>query len=101
MNFSGGPMPYIEQDHREVYNRHIKELVYNCNSLFDCHPGHLNYIISKIMYEVLTYKGVTYTNINALMGILNCVSLELYGKVAAPYEDKKEEENGTVYGDLT
>jgi len=31
------------------------------------------------------------------VGVLECAKMELYRRVAAPYEDKKKEENGDVY----
>jgi len=35
--------------------------------------------------------------INAIIGALECAKLELYRRVAAPYEDDKIAENGDVY----
>ena len=37
-----------------------------------------------------------YSKINAIIGILECIKLELYRRVAAPYEDVKAAENGDV-----
>ena len=34
-----------------------------------------------------------------LIGVLECAKLELYRRVAAPYEDDKIDENGDVYQD--
>jgi hypothetical protein len=41
-------------------------------------------------------KRVSYTNINAVIGVLECVKLELYRRLAASYEDKKVVENGDI-----
>jgi broad-specificity NMP kinase len=41
--------------------------------------------------------GFNYTNVNSVMGVLSCVSAELYRRLAAPYEDRKIKENGDVY----
>jgi len=38
-----------------------------------------------------------YQNINDLLGALEGAKLELYRRVAAPYEDEKVESNGDVY----
>ena len=43
-------------------------------------------------------KEVRYSKINALIGVLECAKLELYRRVAAPYENDKIDENGDVYG---
>ena len=37
-----------------------------------------------------------YADINSAIGVLECAKLELYRRQAAPYEDKKIEENGEV-----
>jgi hypothetical protein len=60
-------------------------------------PGELNYLITKLVDSFLIMSGVSYTSINAAIGALECAKLELYRKVASPYEDKKERANGTVY----
>jgi len=47
-------------------------------------------------------KGLSYTFINDCVGALEGAKLELYRRVASPYEDKKIAENGDVYPlDLT
>ena len=38
-----------------------------------------------------------YSEINSVIGVLECAKMELYRRIAAPYEDKKCEENGDVY----
>ena len=32
-----------------------------------------------------------------MVGVLECAKLELYRRMAAPYEDEKIEDNGDVY----
>lgn len=60
--------------------------------------GELNYVITDLLMKALEDGGgVSYTRINALVGVLECAKMELYRRVAAPYEDKKKEENGDVY----
>jgi hypothetical protein len=60
-------------------------------------PGELNYLITKLVDSFLMMSGVSYTSLNAAIGVLECAKLELYRKVAAGYEDKKERANGSVY----
>lgn len=92
-------MPYIAQEHRtNDLNMSIMDLVNQINSaqLAD-HPGLLNYVISTIISELLGRDKISYTNINKIVGVLECVKLELYRRVASPYEDKMISKNGDVY----
>lgn len=60
--------------------------------------GELNYAITKLIDEYLKYKGgIRYSHLNEIVGVLECAKLELYRRIAAPYEDKKIDENGDVY----
>jgi hypothetical protein len=59
-------------------------------------PGELNFAITQLLLNYLD-GGMSYTAINEVIGVLECAKLELYRRVAAPYEDKKKEENGDVY----
>ena len=59
--------------------------------------GELNYVISSLVDEYLQEYGKNYTNINEVIGVLECAKLELYRRVAAPYEDDKIDQNGDVY----
>ncbi len=60
-------------------------------------PGELNYLITKLVDSFLVMSGVSYTSINAAIGALECAKLEVYRRVAGPYEDKKARINGEVY----
>jgi len=62
--------------------------------------GELNYAITRLLDSWLDERGVNYTHINAVIGVLECAKLELYRRVAAPYEDIKCAENGDVYTSL-
>lgn len=59
--------------------------------------GELNYFISTLLNWYLNQKGKSYSTINEAIGVLECAKLELYRRVAVPYEDIKIEENGDVY----
>lgn len=58
--------------------------------------GELNFVLTR---EILDFIGedYRYDNINEVIGVLECCKMELYRRIAAPYEDKKKEENGDVY----
>jgi len=84
-------MPYISG-----YNRKLVEKKLNKGHV-ELTCGELNYAITKLFHEWLKDRGgVNYDNINTLIGTLECAKLELYRMVAAPYENKKRMENGSV-----
>lgn len=81
-------MPYIDQDARDRLASGSKPEG----------PGELNYAITKLVDNYLCRKGrVRYAHLNEAIGVVECVKLELYRRVAAPYEDQKIEEAGDVY----
>jgi hypothetical protein len=60
--------------------------------------GELNYAITRLIDSYLVEKGeLRYANLNEVIGVLECAKLELYRRIAAPYEDKKKESQGDVY----
>ena len=60
--------------------------------------GELNYIITRILvYFLRANGGLNYDNINTIVGVLECAKLELYRRLAAPYENAKLAMNGDVY----
>lgn len=85
-------MPYIKQEDREFFD---ERLTFNTIALHG--PGDLNYCITKLVNHYLSVHGKNYANINAVIGALECAKLELYRRIAAPYEDTKIQENGDVY----
>tara|TARA_Y100000361_G_scaffold152990_1_gene173714 strand:- start:445 stop:840 length:396 start_codon:yes stop_codon:yes gene_type:complete len=89
-------MPYIPQDERTELDELAGALVTNLrNGNF---RGKLNYFISSVAEGLIQANGVSYSFLNDFIGVLECVKLELYRRVATPYEDKKMEENGDVFG---
>ena len=89
-------MPYIEQMARIHLKKESKRRVLDSLGAIIASSGELNYVITRI---VSTYMGKNpnYTKINEIIGVLECAKLELYRRIAAPYEDEKIEENGDVY----
>ena len=60
--------------------------------------GELNYVITRILDEYLAAKGgLRYAHLNEVVGVLECAKLEIYRRLAGPYEDRKIAENGDVY----
>jgi hypothetical protein len=81
-------MPYIKQERRDAI-------------LGGARPqdaGELNFAITVLVDNYLMDKGeIRYLHLNEVMGAMDCAKLELYRRVAAPYEDKKIAEAGDVY----
>ena len=81
-------MPYIKPKFRDTARRNPMG------------AGELNYNITKTVDEYLAnnHQPVGYAAYNEVIGVLECVKLELYRRCVAPYEDVKCAENGDVYG---
>lgn len=83
-------MPYIAKEPRKWYapDAPIPAREY---------PGILNYQVTVLVDRFIEQNGLSYTTVNAAIGALECAKLELYRRLAAPYEDQKINENGDVY----
>ncbi len=87
-------MPYIKTEKRKKYEKTLQELVGILKSLPPEEvDGELNYVVTKILKGVYPLR---YYHINKAIGVLECIKLEFYRRVAAPYEDTKIEESGDV-----
>lgn len=91
-------MPYIKNDRRAELETTIGllELLTNLQRVPDLTDGDLNYILSNIMVGQWE-ADKSYKTLNKLIGVLECVKLELYRRAGAPYEDAKKKLNGDVY----
>lgn len=82
-------MPYIRQSARDEVQR-----------VGALSGGELNYAVTRLLVDFLGLEEggtISYESLNTAVGALECAKLELYRRVAAPYEDQKKEENGDVY----
>lgn len=87
-------LPYVKPENRAKYEKALDELIGILKSLpVEEVDGELNYVVTKILKQ--TYP-LRYFHINKAIGVLECVKLEFYRRVAAPYEDKKMRESGDV-----
>jgi len=87
-------VPYIKVGNRSKYNKVLRELLEILKTLPpDEVDGELNYVVTRILKEVYPLR---YFHINKAIGVLECIKLEYYRRVAAPYEDKKIQESGDV-----
>ena len=81
-------MPYIQQDRRDAIDSGVTPE----------NAGELNYAITAIVDQYLTSKGgLRYAHLNEAIGALDCAKLELYRRLAVPYEDEKIKQTGDVY----
>ncbi len=91
-------MPYIKPENRECFESAIDLILEDLKHSGDNWRGDLNYMMSSIIAKLIKmWDGPRYSHINDIVGVLECIKLELYRRVAAPYEDLKSEENGDVY----
>lgn len=84
-------MPYIKQEDRIKFTAILREL-YNLIQT----EGELNYVITKILVDLIVKWEASYSTFNKIMGVLNCVTYEFYRIFVSRYEDKKILENGSV-----
>jgi len=87
-------MPYIPRIQRprlDAFKTLLKEIEVSLTA------GELNYLISSLVHAWLQKKEkIGYAEMNEVMGVLECMKLELYRQVISPYEDKKKNDNGSV-----
>lgn len=87
-------MPYITQQERLRFAPTLASLdTLICNK---CTPGELNYMITKLIHSYIRNKGINYTNLNDIMGVMSSAQAEFYRKMVVPYEQGKEADNGKV-----
>ena len=87
-------MPYIKKSTREVLDPEVNDLISLLRSgLFDA--GEINYVFSRIVNSAFDAHP-SYSEICKIDGVLAGVAREFYRRKAAPYEDKKIQENGDL-----
>ena len=87
-------MPYIKKDSRPEIDKLLKPLAKHLASLpVQEQDGSLNYTVTKLIHRLYPKK---YFHLNRALGVLSAITLELYRRVAGPYEDEKIKENGDV-----
>lgn len=99
-------MPYIKKDSRDQLDAEINQLIKQLEGLQTkwgpvVTAGNINYAVTRILKHFYGYvdgQDITtnYAKINNAIGVLSCIQLEYYRKTAAPYEEQKEFENGSV-----
>lgn len=92
-------MPYIPPPNRAVLDTSIASIVNTlkkeCNE--ETIEGSLNYTITSILNAMkLNSPTWRYKYINRVVGVLDCIKLEFYRRLAANYEDSAKETNGDL-----
>jgi hypothetical protein len=90
-------MPYIPQERRDKIEDELTSEEQGGLNWAPQTAGDLNFVVTCFIDNFIAERGVRYANINEMIGALECCKLELYRIVAAPYEDEKLQENGSVY----
>ena len=91
----GRIMPYIKNESRGQYENLLTELAAIIPSDPMERPGHINYLVSKLLEKVYG-KNMRYAHHNEVIGVLNCIMLEFYRRKTVPYEDEKIASEGDI-----
>jgi hypothetical protein len=84
-------MPYIPQERRPEFDNLLDEALHKIEN-----HGELNYVISTIAWEYVLGRKLSYTEMQHVIGTLECVKMEMYRRMLSPYEDAKIAENGDI-----
>ena len=91
-------MPYTQETDRKKLDAKIESLVDELRKFAGGEiEGQMNYTISTLLCKAMRPKdGWRYKWINRAVGVLECVKLEFYRRLAAPYELKAISKNGDI-----
>ena len=94
-------MPYVTEDIRNELEPTILALAKRLRVKVDLkgRDGAVNYVITRLVQLTMCNvdRSWNYEHIERAVGVLECAKLELYRRLAAPYEDMKAVLNGDVY----
>lgn len=85
-------MPYIPQNERQKLDSELAFIYPLVETL-----GQFTYVVYKLALRWVHENGVSYKNYASILGALTCTIQELYRKQAAPYEEEKELQNGSIH----
>lgn len=95
IDFGGEHVPYIEESIRADIDPEIDRLTVLLDDNGN-HAGNLVYAITRLVLEHVASKGISFTNMNEIMGCLESTKHEFYRAIVSPYEDRKKDVNGDV-----
>jgi len=90
-------LPYIRDEFRRKIDQHFHD--YGLNHFTPRNGAEMNYIVCTLVRNFLGLhpeieKNIAYSQIQEMIGALECAKMELYRRIAVPYEDQKIDENG-------
>lgn len=88
-------MPYVNSQSRDKIDPWMQELLSRISDE-GVSTGELNYIVTRVVTAWLPAIA-SYDQIADVVKTMEMAKLELYRRVAAPYEDYKAAENEDVY----
>ena len=86
-------MPYIDPKLRDHLHPEDRRMI----PMDATSPGELNFQVTKLIDDYMVRYGLNYGTVNEVIGVLECAKLEMYARVARPYENSKIRSNGDVY----
>ena len=91
-------MPYTEKKQRQLYKSAIIELANILAKQDDEHiVGDINFINHALIKTLIQRKGgMRYFRLNNFIGSIFMSTLELYRRLAGPYEEEAMKRNGDV-----
>ena len=90
-------MPYITSEKRNDLQLLLREVISGIHKKEVESVGDLNYIITTIVHHFIEKHGTNYTNLNSIIGVLECAKQEYYRRIVTEYEKIKIHENGDIY----
>lgn len=87
-------MPYIAPENRPPWDDALGLVLEQIEHGMT--PGDLNYVLTSICHAYVRRRGLNYTHLNDVVGVLEAAKLEFYRRVVAPYEDEKIKLNGDL-----
>lgn len=84
-------MPYIKKQDRAKHDEILRDIDY-----FILDMGDINYFVSSMLKMYIEVHGESYNCYNSLIGVVECIKLELYRRQVSPYEDVKIGQNGAI-----
>jgi len=94
-------MPYIKKRYDHQPENRNRRLELNDGNAPALTTGELNFCIHRL-FDAYFFTKTTgssfpgYAELNDVIGVLECVKLELYRRLGGPYEDLKIDENGDI-----
>jgi hypothetical protein len=93
-------MPYIKVEKREPIDKALNHLLAVLKNDPDNVHGNLNYAFTKLLIKTLG-DDINYKKLQDHIGVLECCKLEMYRILVSEYEDKKCQDNGEVFPELS